>query len=318
MKKILFVVSALAILMGISVSCQKELNNGQAISAGEGTKSSLVVTATIADNGTKVSYAEDGSTHALKPTWEENDIIIGFDGDGNTYGYKVTEVNDGKATLVIETSGDYKGSKTEDPADGTKMYMFYAPGTNPSAISNKSLTVNLANQAKDVVPALMMAEATVTDGSLSLSFSNQTAIIGIKNPTMAEASTGYTSIALSGSGINTEVKFDLSGIDGALKASYQTPGTITKTVDFTSGTGKEVSGVTYIVACPLETSANLTFNTNNGEKFIKTGKTMAAANYYYIVHCPDSPFLMPVRQCISLSRAPRRTFRTRRRPPQQA
>ena len=268
-------------MIGLSTSCQKELSGGQETIGGK----PFTITASIADGGTKVSYAEDETSHALKPSWVVGDVIIGFDGDGNTYGYSVTEVNDEtkKATLEIITEGDNAGNKTENPANDTKMYMFYAPGKTPADISTKSLTVSLASQDKDVVPALMMASATVTNSSLSLEFENKTAIIGIKSPTMAMANKAYTSLALSGSaGLNTEVKFDLSG--DALQASYQTAGTITKTLNFTSDASTKVGpDVIYIVACPLATAANLTFTFNGNEEYFKVaGATMEAGHYYYM------------------------------------
>lgn len=268
-------------MIGLSTSCQKELTGGQEPAGNK----PFTITASIADGGTKVSYAEDGSTHALKPSWVVGDVIIGFDGDGNTYGYSVTEVNTEtkKATLAIITEGDNVGNKTENPANGTKMYMFYAPGKTPANISDKSLTVSLASQAEDVVPALMMASAEVTDNSLSLVFENKTAIIGVKSPVMAMANKAYTSLALSGSvGLNTAVKFDLNG--ETLQASYQTAGTITKTLNFTSDAStKQGPAVIYIVACPLTPAADLTFTFNGNEEYFKvTGATMEAGNYYYM------------------------------------
>lgn len=280
MKKTLSAISALAVMIGLSTSCQKELSGGQEPAGNK----PFTITASIADSGTKVSYAEDGTSHALTPSWVVGDVIIGFDGDGNTYGYSVTEVNTEtkKATLEIITSGDNVGSITENPANGTKMYMFYAPGKTPANISTKSLTVSLASQDKDVVPALMMASATVTDNSLSLEFENKTAIIGVKTPVMTTASKQYTSVALSGTGINTEVVFSLSG--ETLQASYQTAGTITKTLNFTSDAStKQGPDVIYIVACPLATAADLTFTFNGNEEYFKVANvTMAAGNYYYM------------------------------------
>lgn len=281
MKKTISLISAIAILMGISTSCSKELNEGDRDSS-----TLLTVTATMADNGTKVSYSEDLSNHRLNPSWAVNDIIIGFDNAATpkTYGYKVELIRDGVAYLAIITSGVYAGSSTVNPAEGTRMYMFYAPGMKPSDIniSDKSLTVDISNQSVDTVPALMMASATVADGGLSLSFTNQTAIIGINNPTMANGNTAYTGITLSGNGINTKVKFDLGGASGALRATYTTPGTITKAVNLTSGSSGSTSGNVYIVACPLTTSADLTFTANNdGANFTKMGRTMAAGGYYH-------------------------------------
>lgn len=282
MKKTLTAISALAVMIGLSTSCQKELTGGQEPAGNK----PFTITASIAGSGTKVSYAEDGTSHALTPSWVVGDVIIGFDGDGNTYGYSVTEVNTEtkKATLAIITEGDNAGGKTENPANGTKMYMFYAPGKTPSAINttDKSLTVSLANQAENVVPALMMASATVTNSSLSLVFENKTAIIGVKTPVMVAAGKAYTSVALSGTGINTEVVFSLSG--ETLQASYQTAGTITKTLDFTSDASTKVGpDVIYIVACPLTPAADLTFTFNGNEEYFKvTGATMAAGSYYYM------------------------------------
>ena len=266
-------------MIGLSTSCQKELSGGQ---EPVGNKP-FTITASIADSGTKVSYAEDGDNN-LTPSWVVGDVIIGFDGDGNTYGYSVTEVNTEtkKATLAIITEGDNAGGKTENPANDTKMYMFYAPGKKPTDIGTKSLTVSLASQDKDVVPALMMASATVTNSSLSLEFENKTAIIGVKTPVMAAAGKAYTSVALSGTGINTEVVFSLSG--ETLQASYQTAGTITKTLDFTSDAStKQGPDVIYIVACPLTTAADLTFTFNGNEEYFKVANvTMAPGNYYYM------------------------------------
>lgn len=278
MKRIILAISVLAVIAGLSTSCQKEMaldNNSPTANSG------ITVTATIADNGTKVSYEENDS-HDLIPTWVVNDIVIGFDGDGNTYGYKVTAVNEGVATLTIITEGDFAGTATSDPANGTTMYMIYAPGTKPSAINTteKSLTVSLANQSEDVVPALMMAQATVANSSLSLSFENKTAIIGIKTPTMATAGKTYTGIAVSGTGINTEVKFGLSA-EGELEATYQKPGKIIKAVDFTSGADCTTSATIYVAACPQTTAADLTFTASNAESFTKAGKTMEDGNYYY-------------------------------------
>lgn len=286
MKRITSVLTAVTVIIGLDTSCQKELGNRQEIS---GDVAGLKVTAAIVDNVTKVSYQEDGTTPnpGLQPGWQVNDIIIGFDGNGKTYGYKVTEVNDGVATLAIITEdNENKGSSTSSPADGTKMYMFYAPGKRPADIINKSLTVSLASQAKDVVPALMMAQATVANGSLSLLFSNNTAIIGVKAPVMADKNKAYTSLALSGSaGLNTEVKFDLDG-DNNLKASYQTSGALTKELDFTSNgeTGKGPD-VIYIVACPAA-QQNLSFKFNGTEEYFNVENVSIEASNYYRLESP--------------------------------
>ncbi len=292
--------TALAVVIGLGTSCQKEMESRQEIS-GNGT--GLKVTATIADNGTKVSYQEDNTYHSLQPSWEVGDILIGFDGndDSKTYGYKVTKVNNGVATLSIITEGNDKGSSTSDPADGTTMYMFYAPGKKPSDITSKSLMVSIASQATDVVPTLMMAQATVANGSLSLSFTNKTAIIGVKAPVMAYKNKKYTSLELSGSvGLNTDVKFALDG--ETLKASYQTSGTLTKALDFTSdsetGKGPEVI---YIVACPAA-KQNLSFKFNVTEEYFNVkDATINVGNYYRLEapHTQNQKFAVTVAEGIT-------------------
>ena len=288
MKRIIAALTALTVIIGLGTSCQKEMENRQETS-GNGLK----ITATIADNGTKVSYQEDGTTPktGLKSSWQKDDIIIGFDDDGNTYGYKVDDVNnDGVATLVIITESDeksdYKGSKTTDPTSGT-MYMFYAPGKKPSDITSKSLTVGLANQAKDTIPTLMTAQATVTNGSLSLQFSNKTAIIGVKAPKMVFNNKLYTSLALSGSsGLNTEVKFDLDQ-NNSLQASYQTEGTITKELNFTPDSDGKGPDVIYIVACPAA-KQDLSFKFNGTEEYFNVKDATIAVGNYYRLEAPST------------------------------
>ena len=152
-----------------------------------------------------------------------------------------------------------------------KTDIVYAPGKTPDDIdiSGKSLTVSLASQTKDIVPALMMAKATVAGNSLKLSFENKTAIIGIKNPKMSTASQAYTGIAVTGTGINTEVVFGVNA-GGALEVTYQTPGRIIKAVDSSSDADKKTTETVYIAACPLSSAADLTFTASNGEPFTKT------------------------------------------------
>lgn len=282
MKKIISATLSLAIMTFLCISCQKGLNNEQETVGNR----EFTITAHIADNSTKVSYSEKKSTHVLKPSWQKGDVIIGFDSTGNTYGYSVIDVDNitGRATLAIITSGDYKGSKIENPDNGTLMYMFYAPGKKPGDINTneKSLTVNISSQSKDSIPALMTASAEVADNSLSLAFHNQTAIIGIKTPTMAQANKKFTSVTLSGTGINTEIKFRLNG--ETLLPAYQGPGSIRKNVEFTSDASGLGPDVIYIAVCPLSPASNLTFMFNgNEEYFTVENAKMEVGKYYYIL-----------------------------------
>ena len=104
MKRLLTAIAALAALACAGTSCQKEF--GQ-----DTNNDKFTVTAVIeAGRQTKMSYEDQG----LKPVWTPgSDIVIGFDGDGNTYGYNVTSVSsDGKAVLEIVTDGENVGSAT--------------------------------------------------------------------------------------------------------------------------------------------------------------------------------------------------------------
>ena len=276
MKKTSFrlILAALAATAAL-VGCTKEISSEY----GRAGDTELSVTAVI-DGGTKVSYEKvDG---ALQPGWEMGDKIIGFDGSGNTYGYEVTDISEsGEATLSrIRSDEEYKGSAPTYFDNGTRMYMFYAPGSKPSDITDKSLSVSLADQDATTVPALMMTQATVKDNSLKLIFRNKTAIIGINNPQMEFPNKEYTDVVLSGQGIKTEVVFSVDG-NGDLQASYQTEGPVRKALNLTSDDAGVLNGVIYIVACPTEEETDLNFSFNGGdETFTREGFVIREGHYY--------------------------------------
>ncbi len=277
MKRILYAI----ILITLCVSCQNDFENEQEV-INHGFISKLDVTATI-ETPSSMSFTEVSETHALKPSWEVGDKIIGFGSDGIKYGFIVSEIKDGRAKLEIITSGEYAGTATEDPADGTVMNMFYAPGAVMDSIhaDTKEFTVSIKQQSADVIPAIMMAQATVTNSSLSLNFTNEMSIIGIKTPKMATAERTYTDISLFGTGVNTEVKFSLSP-EGKLMATPQTPGRICKSMTLTSDGNKATTGTVFIVTNPIDDSAKLTFFADNGEYLVKNNQTLVRGNYYYM------------------------------------
>lgn len=274
----------------ICISCSKESAIGEPVSGGpEPIVSAVIdVPGTTTSSGTtapatKVAFLEDGATRALKAFWEAGDKVIGFDSNGVTYGYEVESksVQSGTARLTRITSGDFQGTATASPAEGTTMYLFYAPGSSPANISSNSLSCSLASQSKDIVPAFMMAQAKVEGNILVFHFRNVTSVLGIKNPTMAVADRHYSSIELTGTGISTEVVFSLNG-SGDLTVNYNSPGPITKAVDYTSSPIRTVSEVIYIASCPLATATDLTFTADSAERFKATGRTMEAGGYYYM------------------------------------
>lgn len=274
----------------ICISCSKESAIGEPVSGGPEPIVSAVIDApgtttssSTTAPATKVAFLEDGATRALKAFWEAGDKVIGFDSNGVTYGYEVESksVQSGTARLTRITSGDFQGTATASPAEGTTMYLFYAPGSSPADISSNSLSCSLASQSKDIVPAFMMAQAKVEGNVLVFHFRNVTSVLGIKNPTMAVADRHYSSIELTGTGISTEVVFSLNG-SGDLTVNYNSPGPITKAVDYTSSPIRTVSEVIYIASCPLATATDLTFTADSVERFKATGRTMEAGGYYYM------------------------------------
>lgn len=282
MKRFLHIVLVFAAVALTALSCRKEPELWQENGDGE-----FTFTATISGSGTKVTYAEQGTPIVLHPSWEMGDVVIGFDDSGSTYGFEVTAVDGttGKATLKLIKTGTDAGSSTNNPVNGTVMYMIYAPGYHPSNISSSSLTVSLANQAADAIPALMMAQGTVAGGKLTLTFHNKTSVIGIKNPVMAVPGRTYTSITLSGN-IYNQVTFGLDASSN-LEARYPTAeGSITKAVNFTADATTGVgAALTCIVTCPgsegITQYADVILTADNGEVCGLVVAALEAGHYYY-------------------------------------
>lgn len=272
MKKILFAVCFWALLAGLTSSCSKETHPGD---------DEFTVTATIAGNDTKVSYSEDGSTHKLQPSWQSGDKIIGFDGAGNTYCYQVRGSSGKTASFELVKTGEYAGTGTVNPDDGTVMYMIYDPGAKATNISNKSLTFRWIQDQTDPIPAIMTAKATVANRCLSLEFTNRTAIVGIKSPRMAKANHTYSSIKLSGDLVKSRYDIVIDG--GDFQVNFDSANKyIEKTFNFTSNASKQVNGDFYFAVPPIPSLAVLTFTTDNDECFKVSATSLEAGRYYYI------------------------------------
>lgn len=158
MKKIFTLIAAAALLV---VSCQKEIEpeKGDSNNPLEGK-----LTATIVK--TKVSYTETSEMN-LQPAWEIGDKIIGFDDSGNTYTLTVASVSAETATL------------NGTVPDGL-LHLIYKSGAQASDIDSKTLAIDYAAQKGDKsMPAVMLADGTVEDGSCDFVFTNAGAIIGI-------------------------------------------------------------------------------------------------------------------------------------------
>ena len=169
MKKIFTIIAAAVSLL--AVSCQKE--NLSVVEEGNNPVEGKL-TATIVKSSTKVTYSEtpyseNPELKQLQPAWEVGDEIIGFDDAGETYTFTVESVSAETATL----------SADNEIADGA-YHLIYKSGAQASDISSKSLAIDYKGQAGDkTMPAVMLADGTVTDGSCNFSFTNAGAIIGI-------------------------------------------------------------------------------------------------------------------------------------------
>ena len=159
----IFAAAAFAAL-GILTSCQE-----QGLVPFSDSKELVPVTLTASFVQTKVSYTPTSAKN-LKPSWEADDKVIGFDGNNNTYEFTVTDVNatSGAATLTGTA-----------PANCT-LHLIYLCGAAKGDITSGSLSVSYDGQAGDnTIPAVMLADGKVTFGSGDFHFSNAGAVIGI-------------------------------------------------------------------------------------------------------------------------------------------
>ena len=253
----LYISRALLLMAGLCISCQKEQNfseeNGAPVNE-------VIVKATIGSADTKVSFTEDATNNKLKAAWEETDHILGWDKDGNAIELKIASIDNGTAIFKpVEGSSDI-------PTSG-KVYMIYAPGKNKSNISSSSLEYDLSNQNGDKLPALMTATGEVEDNVLSLSFTNQLAIVAVKNPKFpVTEETAITGLQLSGSNILTKVTFSVE--NEALKMEPSEEGDIARGCSFTTeADGTTTETMVYFAVLPNSTAADVTVSTTAPEGY---------------------------------------------------
>lgn len=240
MKKLFSYLFLSLLVMGVA-SCSDEIAVENQTE--QTTEHTLNVTGTIVENAeTRVGLQDKGTS--ITPTWEVGDKVFGFYGE-NKLTYRVESIKDGVATFSL-----VEGT---EPADGTTVYMIYAPTKSASDLSAGVLSIDLSAQDGTLDGlknhAVMCATATVNGTSLSLPFKNQVAIVGVKQFTGLKASTTYTSATFTSAGPTATVKVD----DGVLKlVTDDTYGTITATGSFTSdGSGKTTSTI-YFAVPPAE------------------------------------------------------------------
>ena len=182
MKKIITLIAAAAML---AVSCQKEI----APESSDNASTTGKLTATIVQ--TKVSYTETPELN-LQPAWEVGDKIVGFDESGSTYTFTVESVSAGTATL----------SADKEITDGA-YHLIYKSGAKASDISAKTLAIDYKNQAGDkTMPAVMLADGTVKNGSCEFAFTNAGAIIGISAVNGIPSGSAISKITVEGENLS--------------------------------------------------------------------------------------------------------------------
>ena len=285
MKKSLKLFAILAVLL-FAASCQ---NNG--LDGNQSLQPTLKVTATIVTpDATRVSYdVDNASTHTITPAWTVGDKIIGFDDDDHTFTFTVSSV-DGAGRAVLDLGGYAQGS-------ATKLYAIYAPGKTESNFSGTgeatTLAIDLSTQdgaaLNDNSPVLMCATAEITAGSATLTFENQTAIIGVTRFKLPAAAT-VTSVSVDG--LITTGTFSVDG--GTL---ILTPGTTPATV---SAAGSWATGADNVCDTPLyfatlpTASAKIALRASDGANDYSNLASIAAAdivagNYYYMQKILGAP-----------------------------
>lgn len=271
----LYISSALLLIVGLCISCQKEQNfseeNGASVNE-------VIVKATISGAATKVSFKEDGTNNKLKAAWDNDDRIIGWDAEGNAIELEIAGIEE-NGTAIFKTVQ----SSAAIPSSG-KVYMIYAPGKGKSDISEKSLVYDLSNQADGKLPALMTATGTVSNNVLSLEFTNRLAIVAVKNPTFpVTEATAITGLKLSGSNIQTKATFSMDG--ETLKMESSVAKDITRACSFTTAAdGTTTETMVYFAVLPNATAADVTVSTTSptGYQISFTDKSFEAGQCYLL------------------------------------
>lgn len=195
--KAIKLIAAAAAALGLLASCQQQeaesLNNQEELVP-------VSLTASFSTVETKVSYTETTTGGIkLQPAWKVGDEVIGFDGVNNTYTFTVSEVD--ATTGVATLDGACPASCT--------LHLIYLCGATKENITDGSLNVSYANQAGTgsadnvyTMPAVMLADGTVTSGSGDFHFSNAGAIIGISAVKGVPNGTTVTKVTVSGDNLS--------------------------------------------------------------------------------------------------------------------
>ena len=281
MKFAIKIITALSSVLVVLESCQRQDIETPVTGSSYPVATKLVpvvLTADYAPDQTKVSYTETSSRN-LHPAWQKDDVIIGFDENKNTYSFTVTSVDsDGKAEL-----------QGEAPTNCT-LHLIYIYGARKDKISEGSVTVSYANQDGDnTVPAVMLADGSVSSGNGSFHFSNAGAVIGIDAVKGVPAGSTISKITVSGSNLSAAT-IALDGTTLKLTATEKVGDSISTGEGFSAKVSSDGKGTLknapVLIAVPAGAEVSKVSVTTDNGTFVfmfASPATLAANQYTYIV-----------------------------------
>ena len=262
--KRLFAIISMALAL-TAISCERigeNLQNGP-----------VVITASIDQQLTRVSYEENAS-HNLVQTWEVDDKLVGIDDEHNLITMRVASVDgNGVATLEI-TEGAL-------PATGS-IHMLYGYEGNDWPFDLRVASQSFGSGEK--VPAFLTADAAVSGSSVNLTFTNQTAILGIKGFHGLPANAQIARFSISE--VITQVLLSVSDGITTVETIGMEPIILNKTDYWAANASGEVDDIIYVAVFPNERVSPIRIQAELTDGSIYCNelgnKTIAAAKYYYM------------------------------------
>ena len=217
MKKTIRTILCAAAFSVLAVSCQKEINEVEPVSATRGTIEVNV-------NGLMGEYTQVDATkselvNTVRVAWEGGDSVYVY--DGTKYLGSLASALDGNDNRYAVLSG------TIDSPTGNKLYLVHSPLlTEAPAIDGGKLSVSLAEQTSLKAPFVVFASLDYTDGNITnaiVPFTFTTSVVRV-NCTGLEPNTAISSAEISSVNASCVLTF----VDGDVTTSGAEEGTITR------------------------------------------------------------------------------------------
>ena len=276
----------LALLLVCGTACQQKEILPEETTLPE-PEQQVVITASFANPTTRISYTEDAETHKLHQEWEVGDMLFGFDDNYTPLTLQVTAVDSQTGVATLEPVD------CSLPASGS-IHMLYAGDRDGRYVGFEDglpCTINLCYQAAatgTTVPAVLTADAAVSDSGVHLVFENQTAILGIKGFHGFPANEVVESFFVEG--VNNFAFFML--VDGKLTLMPGENPSLSNAVyvyqenDWVTDENGAVDETFYVAVLPNEQESEIQLRAydSQGTEYIKHlgSKTIAAGKYYYM------------------------------------